>query len=483
MTLNQDKKDFIIILLGKIFQVILMILSIRISTILLDPKEMGTIYIFTTTYTFFVFLLISPFGQYINRHTYKWYKNKTILDNLMLYFFYLVFVSSMSIFIGYLLYNFEVITNIELLPFICLLFGFVLFLTLNQTIIPLLNMLHYRLIFTTLTIFTALGIIVLGTLFLSLFGHNAQNWLLAIVFSNIIVVIIGLFVLKKKINENVHSVFVSLKKLTMLKLKEILIFTIPLSFSTLFMWGQNSGYRIIVEKNIGLEFLGFLGVGLAISSQISSTFESIVMQYFHPIYYQQITDATYSDRKKAINILINKILPIYFMLAIFLCVFAKYIVIILADSKYHGAYIFTMFGIWIEFFRMVTNLLGNISQSEMNTKKFMVPYLIGSITTLVLVYISSLTLEYKMYIPISLIIGGFTTMLVMYIFMKKLINFKIYSKLVFVGIITTIPYFSVYFFSFNVDIYTSLLMVVSFGLYFLGTIYFIYKKGLMYGYC
>lgn len=60
---------------------------------------------------------------------------------------------------------------------------------------------------------------------------------------------------------------------------------------------------------------------------------------------------TIQERKKAIESFINKALPIYFMLAIL----AKYVV----DEKYYGVYIFTVFGIWIEFFRMTSNLFGN----------------------------------------------------------------------------------------------------------------------------
>ena len=50
MILDKAKSDFLIILVGKLLQVILMIVAIRVSTALLEPKEMGNIYIFTTSY-------------------------------------------------------------------------------------------------------------------------------------------------------------------------------------------------------------------------------------------------------------------------------------------------------------------------------------------------------------------------------------------------------------------------------------------------
>lgn len=481
MILDKAKSDFLIILVGKLLQVILMIVAIRVSTALLEPKEMGNIYIFTTIYTFFVLLLISPFGQYINRHTHQWHEQKSLLDNLGLYSLYLIIISIFSVIVGFLLYSFGVSQEIELEYFLSLLFLFILFMTLNQTILPLLNMLHYRLSFTILTVLTAFGIIVFGYLFVKLFGSTSENWLLGTVVSNTLFLIIGFFILKNRLNEKFNGFFYSFKKITKEKIKSILVFVMPLSVATLFMWLQNSGYRILIEQNIGLEFLGFLGVGLAISGQVASTIESIVMQYFHPIYYKQITNATVEERKKAIESFINKALPIYFMLAIFLTFLAKYVVEILVDEKYYGVYIFTTFGIWIEFFRMSSNLFGNISQSEMNTKKFMAPYIIGSLVTIILVYFSSLKVDYEFYLPIALLIGGILTMIVMYISMKKLIDFKIDFRLIFFSFLVSLPYFSTYVFDFETNLVLNLLVVGSFGIYFLGTIYFIYKKGLSYG--
>ncbi|MGJ0338331.1 hypothetical protein [Aliarcobacter cryaerophilus] len=462
-------------------QVILMIVAIRVSTALLEPKEMGNIYIFTTIYTFFVLLLISPFGQYINRHTHQWHEQKSLLDNLGLYSLYLIIISIFSVIVGFLLYSFGVSQEIELEYFLSLLFLFILFMTLNQTLLPLLNMLHYRLSFTVLTVITSFGIILFGYLFVKIFGNSAENWLLGTVVSNTIFMIMGFFLLRNRLNETFHGFSYSLRKITKEKIKSVLVFILPLSVATFFMWLQNSGYRILVEQNIGLEFLGFLGVGLAISGQVASTIESIVMQYFHPIYYKQITNATIQERKKAIESFINKALPIYFMLAIFLTFLAKYVVEILVDEKYYGVYIFTVFGIWIEFFRMSSNLFGNISQSEMNTKKFMTPYIIGSLVTIILVYFSSSKVDYEFYLPLALLIGGLFTMIVMYISMKKLIDFKIDFRLIFFSFLVSLPYFSTYLFNFETNLVLNLLVVGSFGIYFLGTIYFIYKKGLSYG--
>ena len=64
---------------------------------------------------------------------------------------------------------------------------------------------------------------------------------------------------------------------------------------------------------------------------------------------------------------------------------------------------------------------------------------------------------------------------------SNLIDFKIDFRLIFFSFLVSIPYFSTYLFNFETNLVLNLLVVGSFGIYFLGTIYFIYKKGLSYG--
>jgi len=478
MILTKPKRDFLIIFIGKLFQIIVAILTIKVSTALLDPKEMGNIYIFTTLYTFFVFVLISPFGQYINRHTHKWLGDKTLINNLIIYGIYVFFVSITSVFIGYIIYEVGIISGIKLSLFSLLLFLFITCITLNQTVIPMLNMLHYRLYFTILTVLTAIGVLLFGYIFVLLFGDSATNWLFGLVLANALFLLLGFIVLKNKIQGEFKGFTWNYHRITKGKIKTILYFVVPLSIATVLMWLQNSGYRIIIEKAKGLEFLGYFGVGMAISAQIASIVESVVMQYFHPIYYQQITNTSLESRKKAIDELINKVLPIYLMLAIFVTFFAKYIIEIVVAEKYYEAYIFTIFGIWIEFFRMTSNLFGNISQSELNTKKFMIPYAFGSFVTIGLVYLSGSTQEYKIYLSMSLLVGAFTTMLTMYFFMKRLIDFTIRYKSLLFSFLLSLPYSSILFFDIRSSIFDNLLVVIIFGLYFLGAIFFMYRKNL-----
>lgn len=217
------------------------------------------------------------------------------------------------------------------------------------------------------------------------------------------------------------------------------------------------------------------------ATQIATVFESIALQYLYPIYYQEITNTTLENRTIAINNFINKALPIYFLLALFLTFLAKYVVEILVDEQYYEAYIFTVFGIWVEFFKLASNLFGNIAQSEMNTKKFLVPYIFGSLVTIVVVYLASMHSNYQLYLPMALVLGSFSTMLLMYFSMQKLLKFTIDYKLLLLATLMSIPFISAWYINIESSFLMNFLIVLVYGLYFLGVIYFIYIKGLKEG--
>ena len=475
-------KDFFVIFFGKFIQVIIAIATIKISTALLPPKEMGSIYLFLTIQTFFVFTFISPLGQYTNRKTHNWNDNKTIIDNLFLLSVYILIIGIISIFVGYTLYYFfNVGGNITIKPFLLLLFGYTVLLSLNQTFIPMLNMLSFRMDFTILTILTSLGVLILGYLLINAYYPKAEVWLSAILLSNLIFAIFGYYLIKKRVNSKFSGFSNLLIKLKNYDFKSLIKILIPISIATLFMWLQNSGYRIIIEQKISLEYLGYLGVGLAVSSQIASIFESILTQYLAPIYYKKISNQTnIEDRTESFNWLLNIKLPMYFLLALYVTIFSEYLIDIVVDEEYKGVYIFTVFGIWIEFFRMMTNVLYSVSLSEFKTRKIILPYVVGSFTTIFLVYLSSGSLEYEFYLPIALVIGGIATMSLMYFEMKKLLNFTIDSKLFYISIFLSSVYCFIFIFNFDKSFINSMLIIFTSGIYFLGTIFLVYKKNFLY---
>jgi O-antigen/teichoic acid export membrane protein len=362
--------------------------------------------------------------------------------------------------------------------FLLLLSFHLLFTYLNVYLISLLNLLYYRTSFIVLTLLTAIGVLTFSSLFVYFLGESAENWLYGLVLSNMLFTMVAYTVFKKKIGSPSSDWYNSLMQFDVKSFSSIVSFVVPLALASIFMWSQQSGYRIIIEENIGLSFLGFLGIGLLVATQVSSVIESIMLQYFYPIYYQEISNTTVTNRTKAINNFINKALPIYFLLTLFVTFLAKYLVEVLVDEKFFEAYIFTVFGIWIEFFRMSSNLFGNVGQSEMQTKKLLIPYAFGSMVTMVLVYFATLSAQYQLYIPMALVIGSFSTMFFMYIEMQKLLRFTIDYKLLLFSLLLSLPFVGVWYIDIGHSSVLSFFILLVYGLYFLGAILVIYLRGI-----
>ena len=473
--LSEAKRDFFIIVIGKILQIVFMLAIIKISTKLLGPKDMGSMYMLMAFSAFFMLTFLNPIGQYIQRHLNEWKESGALANNIVYHMMYVMVVSLLAV--GFMVIYIAFMgmpVDFSRTNFLILFFLYLSFTYLNLFIIFLLNLLYYRTVFILLTLFTAMGILLFGYLFVDFFGKNAENWLYGLITSNIIFTIVAYIYFKNRVGLPSFSFQHSLMDIDSKSMAPILTFVVPLALASIFMWLQHSGYRIIIESNNGLSFLGFLGIGLVIAMQIATVFESIVLQYFHPIYYREITNTTLENRTRIINSFINKALPIYFLLALFLTFLAKYVVEILVDEKYFEVYIFTAFGIWVEFFRITTSLFGNIAQSEMNTKKFLVPYIFGSFTTIVLIYFASIGKNYQFYLPIALLIGNFFTMVLMYFAMQKLLKFTIDYKLLLLATLMSIPFISAWYINVESSFIMNFLIVLIYGLYFLGVIYFIH---------
>lgn len=261
----------------------------------------------------------------------------------------------------------------------------------------------------------------------------------------------------------------------MANLKHILNFAFPLSVGVLFLWMQNQSYRLIVEKYIGAEFLGYFGVGLAIAMAISTSFETIVMQFLYPKLYKHMNNQ--SQFKIIFSDLINLVIPIYLFLAIFVSFMAVYLTNILVDAKYTSSFIFVVFGIWVEFFRMSSNLVSVAAHSLMQTKVLIAPYATGGVFVVAGAYFVSQSSNYQLLLPIVLLAGGFLTFLKMLHAMNKISRIALkmanfvqilgYSS-VFVGVV--LMHNSL------ISLYKSSVVVFIFGLYFLFVLYRFIKQ-------
>jgi hypothetical protein len=133
-----------------------------------------------------------------------------------------------------------------------------------------------------------------------------------------------------------------------------------------------------------------------------------------------------------------------------------------------------MIGVGIEFFRVMTNLLNSVSQSEYKTTQTIKPYLVGFVVSLGTIYLIDFGTNYYM-IPVVLVFAYFCVYIYMYFNMKKLLDIRYDIKILRI-LLLSILFFSIYLINIkDFSIILNLVTIGIFGIYFLFTIWLLYQ--------
>jgi O-antigen/teichoic acid export membrane protein len=441
-----------------------MLISIRLLTTFLTPEEIGNYYIILSILAFFNLVLLNPPGMYFSRHLLHWQRSKNLLNALVVFIVWIIFVAILSIPIDIFIYNWlSYDTKFDLDLFLIYIALAITVSTIHRNVMGGSNTLGYRKEFVIYMI-TTLTLGVICSVSIVYFYYNyALGWLIGIVISEFLMlyIIFHFFIQKNRLD--IENIKVTLTKE---RISKILIFILPVALTTFLFWGQTTAYRFIVDYKYSAEVLGYIAVGLGVSSAVFGAIESISMQYFNPIFLKKILDATKEQRTEAWNEIAKQIVPIYILVAFFTISMSEVLINILVDKKFHDSYIYTMIGVGIEFFRVMTALVYNVSQSEYQTSYTIKPYLLGFVVSLGIISSINFGTNYFM-IPVVLSFTYFLVFILMYRNMKKLLDIHIKVK-IFRVLFLSLPFYLIYFIDIsNTNIISNVFIILIFGIYFL----------------
>lgn len=446
-----------------------MLISIRLVTTLLTPSEIGNYYILFALMAFYNLVFMNPIETYINRNLILLKETNNLLNIIFVFLIWCVLIAFISIPISIFIYDkFEYIDNFEISVFLIFIFISLIISSLYRKIIFGLNILGYRKKFMIYFVLTLLVGLIISSLIVIFYNNNAISWSSGLLISEFLFLFI---IFKLFIQKNTLNIRYIKDKLTKERLGKILWFSLPIGITTFLMWGQNTAYRLVVDYYYSSEILGVIAVGLAVSSAVFNAIQSIAMQYFNPIFLKNIHNATKDERTKAWNNMAKQIVPIYILAAFFTISMSQVLINILVDEKFHDVYIYTIFGVGIEFFRVMTNLLINVSQSEYKTYSTIKPYVVGFIMSLGLIIVVDFGTDYYM-IPLVLSIAYSLVYLYMYISMKKILDIK-YNISIKHIVLISLPFLSSVFFTITDNIVQNIGILSLYGFYFIGTVFYI----------
>jgi O-antigen/teichoic acid export membrane protein len=455
--------------------VIIALVSIKILTTLLSEQEVGNYYLLLTILTLFNFAFLNPLGQYYGRHLIQWEHNKNLLNATNVLLFLRVNAIVFSLFVAFGVYQifgydkYYQLSDFLLFIFISLIAG------THGVLVGAVNSLGDRVKFTIYMVSTLVVGLVLSLVIVNFIDKSGMGWLYGLAMAQLIFSI-GLYKFVVKNNDfSFQRVKSAFQKEYM---KKIAIFIIPVTITLFLQWGQNQSYRFIIEAKYSLEILAYIGVGLAVSGAIFSAVESLATQFYNPIYLRKITHASKEDRAKAWNELASYMIPIYLILAVYVIILSPYLTKLLVALKFYDAYIYAMFGAMIEFFRVITNLVYMISQSEVKTNTTILPYTIGFILTISSLYFFDMSEKLWM-IPLFVGFANCVIFLFLFINMKKLLDIKIDLMNLLKTFVLVFPLFSILFIQNTQELWQTILTIGTSGIYFLVLVYLIAQKRIL----
>ncbi len=376
----------LLVAIGRIIQFSLLLLTLRLATSLLSPIEMGKISIVTSSVAFFALLLINPVGMYINRRLHAWDLRDKATNYLTYFWLYLLVANIFSALILCALIGFNIwnpsISTYWLLLLVC---GNLTFGTLNQTVIPGLNLFGHTSWFLCLTVATTATSLIFAVSLVLKVAPNAENWLSGLLIGQLIVGLIGkkIFYSKLKGKESKNT---ALLKLSHTQIHNFLNFAWPIAIAVGLGWIQNQSYRYLMEERLGLIDLGLFVAGYGISAGLVAGFESIFTTYFQPKFYKRISTNTISEQAKAWQDYAQAILPSLLITSFFIMATAPDLTQLLLGPSFRQSSQFVVWGAFAESARISISVFGMATHARMNTKLLLTPNLVGAVLSVTLIW-------------------------------------------------------------------------------------------------
>jgi O-antigen/teichoic acid export membrane protein len=399
----QLDKNLLLLILGRILQVFLSLLALRVITTVFSIGEVGNYYLLVSIGFFFSYILLSPVAVYFGRHLIEWDKKKNLLNMLIAFCLYVVGSSVVALIIAFIVYDIlDYQDKFGLTEFLMLTILTVLISTVHRNVLSGINILGHRGIFVVSMLITLTVGLLSSISIITFYEPKAINWIFGVILSELITFY---FILKYFISGYRLNLKEFLLNINRLDLRHVYSFCLPIFGTNILLWSQLYLYRIIVDDKYGADVLGVIAVSLAVTTAIFSAIENILIQYYYPIFLKEIHDSTKHARTRAWNRMAKKVIPIYFLTVFFMLAMSKSLIGILVDEKFHYAYVFTLVAVGLEFFRVMTNLLNYALQTEYKTKLAIMPYLTGVMFTLTSLIFIDFSQNYEAIVWV-LVIGG-----------------------------------------------------------------------------
>jgi O-antigen/teichoic acid export membrane protein len=372
----------LLIAAGRAAQMLLLLMMMRAASTYLPPDEMGRMALLNSSTALFALFLINPVGMFINRRLISWDAAGQIKHYFGIYYGYIVlvclFVMALIVLSASLGLDASHTPIFWLVFLIC---GSLLINTINQTLIPSLNLLGFSAWFMGLTLGTIATGFLLAVLFSEVFKPSAELWLAGLLAGQLLFAGLGARVFYGKI----QSKPVERSGLSRAHINMLFMFAWPVMLAAGLNWLQTQGYRFFMSQSLGLSALGLFVAGYGLSAGLISGVETILTTYFQPRFYRSVNEEKSGAHAIAWNVYANAIIPSVLLFVVFVAVVAPQITRLLLGPQYASSAQYVVWGALAEATRVVVSVYAMAAHAKMRTTWLLWPNVTGAILAVVLV--------------------------------------------------------------------------------------------------
>lgn len=385
--MSKDKRDLVVIVVGRILQIVFALLSVRLTTTLLGPVQIGRINLLLGVTSWFGLLLISPVGNYVFRQTLEWNIEGKLNSSLRRYIIFLVGIAIFAVsLLTIVYYTIGIGTQIQLPWLLFLVLSSLTFGVLSATYVTIINILGYRIwyvLFSNLVGWLGLGVAISLVLW---FEVGAEYWLTGLMVGQIIVMIGAGTILYKVANKTsvLKSPTVSVNKFD---IRSIFSFSWPLIIATAFYWFQNSGYRFLLVWLTNESTVGLFATGAAIAVSPMVMFETMFTEYYRPIFYRDIVYSDNQQQAQAWNQYASAYFPAIILVTAYLAVSGPFLAQLLVSHTFQQVSWLAFWGAVTQAMLMIYATYSSLVFASLDTRVMIRSNILGAFVALVSLFI------------------------------------------------------------------------------------------------
>jgi O-antigen/teichoic acid export membrane protein len=369
-----------VLTIGRALQMVAKIISIRVSTTLLSPGQLGSVSQMMSMAGGFGQILFSPVWIYIMRGFRDWHESGVLLKNLMIYLKYIIIVSFFSmICAGLLQWIFHAVNGISIMWVVVLVGIYLLFFPINSAGTNGLNLLYRRVefvVFSNLANWVGLG---LAAILVIVFSHQVY-WVLgqylgiAIAATSFIFLVMHLRSFKGK-----RVVECDSKKIIPFNIRAVFPFAWPQLVTSIMWWIQSQSYRFVLDKIGVIADVGLFSVSYGLAATPIILFESLFGQFYEPIYYDNLKGKDINGQAEAWNDYASAYVPAVLLVGTFVASSGPFLAKVFLGPRFQTV---TNFFIWpaiTEILRSIGATTHFLGIAKMDMRVLLLPVAVGAI--------------------------------------------------------------------------------------------------------